>query len=233
MKVGAPGRSPLPAVAHEARARWLTKAAGCALLVLAACTAAAQTLPDDAAPAAPENRRGGHHVFQFLGGAALGFAGHESGHLTMDLALGADPYFKKVDFSGIPFFAVTYRNPQSPRGRYAIASAGFWVQHGMSEWILTRSPDVRFRTAPVAKGVLAFHLACSLVYATGALAQIGPVERDTLGMAGAQRISERWVGVAVLAPAVLDTYRYCRPRNRWAPWASRAAKLALVLAVLR
>jgi hypothetical protein len=201
--------------------------------VLAACTAAAQTLPNDAPPAARKSHKGSHHVFQFLGGAALGFAGHESGHLTMDLALGSDPYFKSVNADGIPFFAISYRNPQSPRGRYAIASAGFWVQHGMSEWILTRSPDLRLKTAPVAKGVLAFHVACSLVYATGAFGQSGPIERDTLGMAGAQRISERWVGVAVLAPAVLDVYRYCRPRSRWAPWASRAAKLALVLAVLR
>lgn len=213
--------------------RWVGKTMWASVAMLAACTAAAQALPDDASTTASTEHKGGRHIFQFLSGVALGFAGHESGHLTMDLALGSDPYFKSVSAAGIPFFAISYRIPQAPRGRYAIASAGFWVQHGMSEWILTRSPDLRLKTAPVAKGVLAFHVACSLVYATGAFAQVGPAERDTLGMAGAQRISERWVGVAVLTPAVLDTYRYCRPRSRWAPWASRAAKLALVLAVLR
>ena len=204
----------------------------CALMTLAASPAAAETPSDEAAPAAEEHK-GGLHVFKFLGGAALGFAAHESGHLTMDLALGSDPYFKSVHAGFIPFFAISYHNPQPPRGRYAIAAAGFWVQHGMSEWILTREPDLRHKTAPMAKGVLAFHVACSLVYATGALGQTGPGERDTLGMAGALRINERWVGLAVLTPAALDTYRYFHPHKRWPAWASRAIKLALVAAVLR
>jgi hypothetical protein len=52
-------------------------------------------------------------------------------------------------------------------------------------------------------------------------------------MAWSLRIDERWVGVALLVPAVLDVYRYHRPRSSWAPWASRAAKLALVLLVMR
>jgi hypothetical protein len=212
---------------------WMARTVWAGLLALAAGVAGAQTQPDEVSPKPAEEHQSGRHVFQFLGGAALGFAAHEGGHLTMDLALGAHPYLKSVSGAGIPFFAISYRNLQPPRGRYAIASAGFWVQHGMSEWILTRSPDLRFKTAPVAKGVLAFHIACSLVYTTGAIGHIGPTERDTLGMAGAQRINERWVGVAVLAPAALDTYRYFRPRSRWAAWASRAAKLTLLLAVLR
>jgi hypothetical protein len=233
MKPGATGRSPLQAVAHEARARWFTRAVCCALLALTASAARAQTQPDQPTATPTEEHKDGRHIFQFLGGAALGFAAHESGHLSMDLALGSDPYFKSVSGGGIPFFAISYRNPQSPRGQYAIAAAGFWVQHGMSEWILTRSPDLRHKTAPVAKGVLAFHVACSLIYTAGALGNTGPGERDTLGMAKAQRINERWVGLAVLTPAALDTYRYLHPRSRWAPWASRAAKLALLLAVLR
>jgi len=204
------------------------------VLALVASVSGAQTQPDDATPPEKqEHHQSGLRVFKFLGGAALGLAAHESGHLTMDLALGSDPYFKGVNAGPIPFFAISYRNPQPPRGRYAIASAGFWVQHGMSEWILTRSPDLRHKDASVAKGVLAFHIVCSLVYTTGALGQIGPNERDTLGMANSQRINERWVGVAVLAPAALDTYRFFHPRSRWAPWASRAVKLALLAALLR
>ncbi len=177
--------------------------------------------------------RGSHGVVKFLGGAALGLATHESGHLTMDLALGSDPYFKRVDFEGIPFFAITYRRQVSRRERYVIASAGFWVQHGLSEWLLTSSPDLRSRRAPLAKGFLAFHVGTSLAYAGAAFAHAGPAERDTLGMAEAQRVDERWVGAALLAPAALDTYRYFHPRSRWAPWASRAFKLAFVVLAVR
>ncbi len=215
------------------RERLFARVGCCLLLVLATSLAGAQEPPQETTPLPPEEHKSRVPALQFLGGAALGFATHEGGHLTMDLALGADPYFKKVSGAGIPFFAITYRNPQPPRGRYAIASAGFWVQHGLSEWILTRSPDLRHESAPLAKGVLTFHVACSLVYATGALGNTGPGERDTLGMALSQRVNERWVGVAVLAPAALDTYRYLRPRSRWAPWASRAVKLLLLVAVLR
>jgi hypothetical protein len=151
----------------------------------------------------------------------------------MDLALGSNPYVKKVDFEGIPFFAVTYRRDVSRRERYVIASAGFWVQHGLGEWILTRSPDLRLRHAPLAKGFLAFHVGTSVAYAAAAFAHAGPGERDTLGMAESQRVDERWIGAALLAPAGLDVYRYYHPRSRWAPWASRACKLAFVLLAAR
>jgi hypothetical protein len=175
-----------------------------------------------------------HDAFwKFTGGAMIGLATHEGGHLTMDLALGSDPYLKKVDFEGIPFFAITYRRDVSPRERYVIASAGFWVQHGISEWLLTRSPDLRARRAPMAKGFLAFHLGTSAAYALAAFARAGPGERDTLGMAESQRLDERWVGAALLAPAALDAYRYYHPRSRWAPWASRAFKLGFVLLAAR
>jgi hypothetical protein len=218
--------------------RWIVLLTGIGLVALAPYAASAQTegaqVRTESASADVEH---GHErnagVFGFLGGAALGLATHESGHLTMDLALGATPHVKAVDFHGIPFFAISPQRAASDRERYAIASAGFWVQHGVSEWVLTRTPDLRFRRAPVAKGLLAFHVGCSLAYAGAALARTGPAERDTRGMAESQHVNERWIAAAVLTPAALDTYRYYHPRQRWAAWASRAAKLSLVLLVLR
>jgi hypothetical protein len=217
---------------HRVRAR-LGAAIWGGIVALAPCAASAQMQADATRKAAGEEHKGAHGVFKFLGGAVLGLATHESGHVALDVALGTDPYLKKVDFSGIPFFAITYRHPVSRRGTFAIASAGFWVQDSLSECLLTRSPDVRLKGSPAAKGFLAFHVGTSLAYAGAAFAHAGPPERDTSGMARSLRIDERWVGVALLAPATLDVYRYYRPRSRWAPWASRAAKLTLVLLVIR
>ena len=59
--------------------------------------------------------------------------------------------------------------------------------------------NIRAEHAPVAKGVLAFHVLLSAGYGTVAL----------------------------------DAYRYFRPDSRWAKWASRTAKLALLLLVIR
>lgn len=52
-------------------------------------------------------------------------------------------------------------------------------------------------------------------------------------MADALDISEPWVGVMILAPAALDTWRYMRPQSRWAAWSSRALKVGAVLIVVR
>ena len=60
-----------------------------------------------------------------------------------------------------------------------------------------------------------------------------PIERDTYWMADSLQVDERWVGAIILAPAVFDAYRYFRPDSRWAKWASRTAKLSLVLLVIR
>jgi hypothetical protein len=43
---------------------------------------------------------------------------------------------------------------------------------------------------------------------------------------GKDGIPEPVVGLIVLTPAVLDSYRYLNPRSRWAKWASRGAKVA-------
>lgn len=169
----------------------------------------------------------------FLGGALGALVIHESGHYAMDLALGTDPYVKRVDAAGIPFFAVTYRKAVTPRQEYAIAAAGFWMQHGMAEAILAKYPHV-WREAPTAiKGAFAFHLATSLLYAYAALAKSGPPERDTLGMAHGLNISERWVGLAMLLPAALDLYRSLHPNVPWAAWSSRGVKIGFVFALTR
>ena len=74
--------------------------------------------------------------------------------------------------------------------------------------------------------MLAFHVATSLMYSGAAFGKTGPVERDTRGMAESLKINERWLGVLILAPALLDTYRYFHPDARWAAWSSRGVKFA-------
>ena len=172
-------------------------------------------------------------VCVFLAGSAVALGAHESGHLFFDLLFDADPGIRKVDFHGIPFFAITHRSGLSPRRELTISSAGFWVQHAGSEWLLTRKPRLRHEHAPFAKGVLAFNVITSVAYAGAAFGRTGPFERDTRGIAEAARIDEPWVGAMILAPAILDSWRYLQPEAKWAVWASRAAKVGMVLLVLK
>ena len=172
-------------------------------------------------------------VSVFLAGSAVAFGAHEGGHLFFDLLFDADPGISKVDFHGIPFFAITHRSDLSPRQELIISSAGFWVQHAGSEWLLTRRPGLRREHAPFAKGVLAFNVLTSVGYAGAAFARTGPPERDTRGIAVSAGIDEPWVGAMILAPAVLDGWRYFQPDAKWAAWASRAAKVGMVLLVLK
>lgn len=167
-----------------------------------------------------------------LGGAA-GLAIHESGHLVADWAFDEKVVIKKVDWKGIPFFALSHAPDLSPRREYVVSSAGFWAQHLYSEQILTHHPNLKDEQSPFRKGMLTFHVVTSLVYAGAAFGKTGPTERDTRGMATSRRISERWIGLMVLVPAVLDTYRYFNPDARWASWTSRGAKLGGVVLVLR
>jgi hypothetical protein len=169
----------------------------------------------------------------FFAGAALGFAAHESSHLVLDLAFGAHPDVHGVDFHGIPFFAIGHRSGLPHREEALISWAGFGSQHVLSEWLLSHGTPLRERHAPVAKGVLAFHVVCSAVYGVGAFPRTGPAERDTRGIASSASVDERLVGALVVGPAAVDAYRYFHPRARWAPWVSRAGKLGLLLLVLR
>ena len=70
-----------------------------------------------------------------------------------------------------------------------------------------------------------------MVYSVAAFARSGPPERDTRGMAvslGRDGVPEPAIGALVLAPALLDSYRFVRPEATWAKWASRGAKIAAV-----
>jgi hypothetical protein len=173
----------------------------------------------------------GKAVAVFVAGGAIGLAAHEAGHLLADAAFGQRPGVRKVDFHGIPFFAITHAPGQPPRREFTISSAGFWVQHAGNEWLL--KDDLRRRRAPLAKGVLTFNVVTSVAYAGAAFGRTGPDERDTRGMAASSRLDERWIGALVLAPALLDTWRYFHPDARWAAWTSRGVKIGMVVLVAR
>jgi len=206
--------------------------AAAVLLVAAPPDVLAQAAPVSVAPA-PSTATSSRGVWAFLGGAATGLGAHELGHLLFNVVFDAEPGVKRISFKGVPFFAITHRRDLSPRREYAVSSAGLWVQHAASEWILTHEPDLRDRDAPFRKGWLAFNTATSAVYAGAALARGGPPERDTRSMAASRGLDERWMGILILGPAVLDALRYFRPGSEWATWTSRGMKVGLVLLVLK
>jgi hypothetical protein len=170
---------------------------------------------------------------QFFAGAAIALAAHEGGHLFFDTIFDAHPFVEGVHLGPFPFFAISHPAGTSPRQEFTISSAGFWVQEATDEWMLTKRPHLRDEHAPLAKGMLAFNVLNSVGYGIVAMARIGPYERDTRGMAASIGVDERAIGVIVMAPAILDAYRYYRPNSRWAIWASRAAKVGSVLLVAK
>src|ERR1041384_1582595 len=131
-------------------------------------------------------------VARFFAGAALGLGFHESAHLVADEAFGANPGVRKVSAGFIPFFAITHE-PVTPTQEFIISSAGFWVQHIGDEILLSRRPNLRGEHAPVAKGLLAFNVLPSVMYAGAAFVRRGPVERDTRGMAVSADLAEPWI----------------------------------------
>lgn len=171
-------------------------------------------------------------VARFFAGAALGLGFHESAHLIADEAFGANPGVRKVSAGFIPFFAITHE-PVTPTKEFVISSAGFWAQHVGSEITLSRHPNLREERAPMLKGLLVFNVVTSVMYSGAAFARHGPVERDTRGIALSADVDEPWVGMTVLAPAVLDAARYYRPDSRLLRWASRAAKVGGTLLIFR
>jgi hypothetical protein len=171
------------------------------------------------------------HVLVFLAGAATGLVVHESGHVLFSAAFGANPRVRGIKYGPLPFFAIVH-DGVTRRQEFVISSAGFWMQHAGSEWLLSERPRLRDERAPFLKGLLAFNLAASAVYATAGLGRFGPPERDTRGMAvslGDDGVPEPVVGLLVLGPAVLDGYRYLQPDASWAKWASRSVKIAMVV----
>lgn len=202
-------------------------------VVMAAYWAGDASAQDDARRDASTPASRPATVAKFVAGAALALAAHEGGHLAFDGIFDAEPRLKRVDFHGIPFFAITHRTDLPRRQKLVISSAGFWVQHAGNEWILSRRPDIRRQRAPIAKGVLAFNVLTSAAYAGAAFVRTGPPERDTLGMALSSRTDERIIGALVLAPAALDVWRYYRPDLPSLKWMSRAFKAGLVLLIFR
>ncbi len=202
-------------------------------LVLTAGLATAQdtTTPPDSSASTSEHPVAS--AAKFLGGGAVGLAAHEAGHLLFDGIFNANPGIKKVDFHGIPFFAITHDPGLTPRKEFIIDSAGFWVQEATNEILLSRRPNLRRENAPFTKGVFAFNVLASVAYAGAAFARTGPYERDTRGMAEALKWKEPFVGLLILVPAVLDIVRYYQPDARWATWGSRAAKAGGVVLIFR
>jgi hypothetical protein len=186
-----------------------------------------------AVPAAAQERSAGGTFGRVLLGGAAGLALHEGGHLLANWAFESKVVVRKVDYKGVPFFALSHANNLSPRREFIVSSAGFWAQFLFSEQILTHHPDLRHERSPLRKGMLTFHVVTSLMYAGAAFGKTGPVERDTRGMAYSRRIDERWIGALLLVPAILDTYRYFHPEAGWATWTSRGAKLGAVALVIR
>ncbi len=170
---------------------------------------------------------------RFVLGAATALVAHESSHMIADAAYGTDISFGRVEFHGIPFFAVRHEPTGSPRKEFVIASAGFWMQHATSEWLLTRRPNLRDENAAFAKGMLAFNVLTSAGYAFAAFAETGPAERDTRSIAVGARKGEPAVGAMILAPALLDTWRYYQPTSRVAKWTSRTVKVGAILLTAR
>jgi hypothetical protein len=198
-------------------------------LALGCSPARAQTAP---APAVPPEESAAAVNGKFLGGAAAALALHESGHLLLDVAFDARPGIKKVSFGPLPFLAITHR-PLSPTREFAVSSAGFWVQHATNEILLTRRPRLRDQRAPFVKGMFAFNVLASVAYAGVAFARVGPAERDTRSMAASARVEEPVIGMLIFAPATLDAARYYKPDSPWLRWASRAAKVAGVVLIVR
>jgi hypothetical protein len=218
------GRGIAAAAAGTINTYWFVQAATCGSL---ATPAYAQT----AAPSSSKTAARVRGTLVFLTGAASGLVAHESGHIVFSAAFGAHPRVRPLEGSAIPFFKIVH-DPVSRRKEFVISSAGLWMQHADSEWILTARPRLREEQAPFLKGMLAFDLATSTVYGVAAFARAGPSERDTRGMAvslGKAGAPEPAIGLLVLAPAVLDGYRFVRPEAKWAAWASRSVKIASVI----
>jgi hypothetical protein len=187
---------------------------------------------DVATATAQQNEHLAVDTGKFFAGAALALAAHESGHLLFDVIFDADVNVTRVHLGPFPFFAISHRAGLPPREEFTISSAGFWTQEATAEWLLTERPDLRREQAPFAKGILAFDVLTSFGYGTVALFKVGPPERDTRGMATIG-VDERAVGALIMLPAAFDAYRYFVPEATWAKWASRAAKAATVLLVLK
>ena len=174
------------------------------------------------------------------GGVAAAFIAHELGHVFMNLAYGNVPTFEGLRYGGfIPFFRISpgvscndvgcfHENGEPFKGGrtgvYLITSAGFNVQHLVSELILSIDPQIRYHRSPFQKGMLFFNLSLSAGYVLSTWFQVKPPIGDIYGMASAAQLNPNWVALLVMIPAGLNLYRFFVPDSKWAPWVSRAAE---------
>ncbi len=189
-----------------------------------------------------DNSKGGKWRAVGLGtaGVASAFVAHELGHVLVNLAYGNTPQFESLQYAGfIPFFRIShgmycnefgcFNDDGEPfkggrSGVYLITSAGFNVQHLVSELILSLDRPIRNHRSPMQKGMLFFNLSLSVGYVLSTWFQIKPPVGDIEGMADAAQLNPNWVALMVLIPTGLDLYRYFLPDSKWAPWVSRASK---------
>lgn len=215
-----------------------------ATLLAASDLAHADPEPDPCSFVGVTSLDGAGSIALFAAGALTGFLAHESGHLAMNLALGNTPTLDYISVFGfIPFFSI---DPQlhcdgtrcvkadntplkfGEAGKYTIVTAGFDVQHLTTELLLSLEPELRFEHAPFRKGLLAFDLLLSAGYALASVAGVESVYGDVHNANDASGLPRVVFAAVLLAPAVIDAYRYFRPKSTWAPWASRAAKLGMI-----
>lgn len=198
------------------------------------------------------NARSHDAPWRRVGLAALGvtgaFVAHESGHLTMNMALGNTPTFRPIrGVLGMPFLAISpdidcargrcvgaqgQLFTAGARGRAAIAAAGFIAQGLTSEAILTMSPDLLYADLPLLQGWLAFNTVLSVAYAITCLTGLESDYGDAGGIAVHARLPRAVVATGLLGPALLDVARAVWPAQRWLAWASRASKAGMVTLVL-
>src|SRR4030095_14269762 len=98
---------------------------------------AAQTPPPPAETPSTAGRIG-----KVLLGGAAGLVLQESGHLVANWAFEEKVVVRKVEYKGIPFFALSHAHDLSPRREFVVSSAGFWSQYLYSEQILTPHPHL-------------------------------------------------------------------------------------------
>ncbi len=213
-------------------------------LVVAHLTSAPECAPCIEALEHPRPMGTAASAGMMLAGAATGFLTHEAGHLLANWAYQNRPDFVGITAAGfIPFFAISpdidcgasgcttrtgARFAGGRRGKYFISTAGFLVGHLSSEIILGTEPCLRFRQAPFKTGWLAFNILLSVGYALASASEIEVSHGDAGGAAAAAGLDRRVFAAVLLAPALLDAYRFWWPGSAWVPWASRGGKAAMV-----
>ncbi len=180
----------------------------------------------------------------FIAGGVSAFVAHEAGHVAVNLALGNRPELEAVwGFGFVPFFAISPALscsasrcikangkpfPAGPRGKFAIVTAGFEMQHLTSEIILSLDPYLRQHHAPLRKGWLAFNIGLSVAYALASVLNIEDSHGDAGGAAYLLRVPRPLMAAYLVAPAAMDLYRYLDATSPWAPSVSRSLKVGFL-----